>query len=732
MANDIEIKVGVKGNDDIAKVARSLKGLENNVKVLSDTFKKGQLTSQALFKGLNQQISTLTRMGISYKDAKAAVFSYYNSLKQVEQGLDRVTKSQNNQISAARRASGVFNQFGEVSRLGGKNLNRFNLTLQQGGYQLQDFVVQMQSGTSFFTAFAQQGSQFASIFGPAGAVAGAVIAIGSVLAAMFYKFNHGAESIEDITKSVDTLTKVVGAYREAVDNTKQSGFDLSLQFGLATDSARELLQIQRSLAQVNATRSFSNTLSGVTSAFGSASNVEAVQQEISATRDLIKKREELADALSRASAAEAIGLNRQLSAVEDTIERYGDWEFQISSLREQFKISEQGAVDLILAATKVQSATTLDDQVSSAQSLANLLEQVTAGFVTGEDSAYELYQALLDAVASGLKLQQIDIASSIQAGASSAAQLAKELGVSLQIASRLMALGRGGEVVFDPRDPRYDRGAALRANQFGFEYGATSPFDPSRNKPSGGSGGGATPKTAAEYLDALLKEAEYKSRLVGLSEEEARVKEIVYEAQKQGITVSETQAQVIASVEAATRKQIEAEKQREAMMTSTQNNIKDAFMSMVEGSKSVLDAFKDMLRNILLEIYEQKVVTPMAEGIMGLLGFAKGGAFNNGVQMFANGGVVGSPTMFGHSGGLGVMGEAGPEAIMPLKRGSDGKLGVAGGGNVTVHQTFNFAANGDDSVKRIIAQAAPQIAQMTQKQIMDSRRRGGQMKATFS
>jgi phage-related minor tail protein len=80
------------------------------------------------------------------------------------------------------------------------------------------------------------------------------------------------------------------------------------------------------------------------------------------------------------------------------------------------------------------------------------------------------------------------------------------------------------------------------------------------------------------------------------------------------------------------------------------------------------------------------------------------------------------------------MGEAGPEAIMPLKRGKNGKLGVqaeGGSGGVVIHQNFNFQANGDDSVKKIISQAAPQIAQMTKSSIISDRRRGGQMKATF-
>ncbi|WP_217878342.1 hypothetical protein, partial [Vibrio alginolyticus] len=57
--------------------------------------------------------------------------------------------------------------------------------------------------------------------------------------------------------------------------------------------------------------------------------------------------------------------------------------------------------------------------------------------------------------------------------------------------------------------------------------------------------------------------------------------------------------------------------------------------------------------------------------------YAKGGAFSRGVEMFANGGaftnsVVSRPTNFAMAGGLGMMGEAGPEAIMPLSRGSDG------------------------------------------------------------
>jgi len=81
------------------------------------------------------------------------------------------------------------------------------------------------------------------------------------------------------------------------------------------------------------------------------------------------------------------------------------------------------------------------------------------------------------------------------------------------------------------------------------------------------------------------------------------------------------------------------------------------------------------------------------------------------------------------------MGEAGPEAIMPLKRGANGKLGVqmegGGGDTIVVNQSFNFQANGDATIKQLIAQAAPKIAQMTKSSLLDDRRRGGSTKAAF-
>lgn len=62
------------------------------------------------------------------------------------------------------------------------------------------------------------------------------------------------------------------------------------------------------------------------------------------------------------------------------------------------------------------------------------------------------------------------------------------------------------------------------------------------------------------------------------------------------------------------------------------------------------------------------------------------------VTPFAKGGVLASPAYFPLSHGLGLAGEAGPEAVLPLARGSDGRLGVASGGGGAVHVTFNVTA----------------------------------------
>ena len=110
------------------------------------------------------------------------------------------------------------------------------------------------------------------------------------------------------------------------------------------------------------------------------------------------------------------------------------------------------------------------------------------------------------------------------------------------------------------------------------------------------------------------------------------------------------------------------------------NGLKQTLTGWIVNGGSLSDGLRSMGQQ-LLGGWASKLASGAMNDLFGLFGFAKGGAFVNGrVQAFAKGGVVNSPTMFNMHGGTGLMGEAGPEAIMPLARGPGGKLGVVAQG----------------------------------------------------
>lgn len=173
------------------------------------------------------------------------------------------------------------------------------------------------------------------------------------------------------------------------------------------------------------------------------------------------------------------------------------------------------------------------------------------------------------------------------------------------------------------------------------------------------------------------------------------------------------------------------------------------FTDLATGAKSFKDAFKSMVLNFVqglarmaAEALAKKIILSFLGGfggggggagsLMGVditgQGFAKGGAFGSGglqafakgaafalpgLMAFANGGaftngIYTSPQLFqfGQGGQFGVMGEAGPEAVMPLSRGPDGKLGVESRGGSAGLVTTPIVAIGDDAVANALAGAA--------------------------
>jgi phage-related minor tail protein len=138
-----------------------------------------------------------------------------------------------------------------------------------------------------------------------------------------------------------------------------------------------------------------------------------------------------------------------------------------------------------------------------------------------------------------------------------------------------------------------------------------------------------------------------------------------------------------------------------------------AFAQGVTGAKSfdvVLKSLALRLSDLSLNLALKPLTSALAGNLNSLFtslsGATGNGALNlgglgsGGTQAFATGGVIGAPTYFPLGNGLGLAGEAGPEAIMPLTRGPDGSLGVAATGGAPANVTVNIATPDADSFRR--------------------------------
>lgn len=131
-----------------------------------------------------------------------------------------------------------------------------------------------------------------------------------------------------------------------------------------------------------------------------------------------------------------------------------------------------------------------------------------------------------------------------------------------------------------------------------------------------------------------------------------------------------------------------------------------------EVMKGVTLSLSRMVVQAAFKPLEQGIGQALTAALSGGFGFAKGAALQQGMPVpFAKGGVVASPTTFPlASGSTGLMGEAGAEAILPLTRGRDGRLGVASSGGGGANVTVNITATDIESFRRSEAQVAATLA----------------------
>lgn len=779
-------------------------------------------------------VDRVNKLERGYKRLDTAFNKGKITIQQYAQGVQQIDAAIKNMDTSIKRATASQERFENTSR---KGMRRMEILAQQAGYQIGDLAVQIQSGTNAAVAFGQQGSQLLGFFGPAGAIAGAGLAIATGLIAPFL---NARDAADDLTLSVDEISTALNKLtsrrqiltdllttpflegQETLQNyledlleaeDKKLRTAISLQVGYSTGSKRTglLADLQKELEAVQddiriakklefdfgqefednvskakklriqialISRAVRGEAAERRTAVENAEELQRIAQlypkDLKESVDLILKQTGLEEELlklaqNRSSAQKAI--NKQtsdiLSAKRDQDEadrkagekekdRLDNLRKQLDTLKDQTtfqenlvglegeKLIRQRGINAqrLLQLKYVKEGLAADDQ-----SLRNAVREL--GYLTDTQVAEYRRQQTLKKQAE----QAERLAKAIEATARAAANFDSFMGKAgskiPELRARLAVL-RGG-------------GTEAEAGIAGVREKALAEF-----QARAGTTGGGPPAIMAlqsEYVAKKVEEAELEAQITAelnaRRESQKKVKEDTLkslmkdlELQKELLGMEENRASVIRALgedrNKYTEKQIndavilQTEIQKEIDLLEKQKAIIDfigssfetALMSIVDGTKSVEDAFRTMATEVIKELYRVLVVQKMVNAAKMAFGFADGGVIHNGnVVPYASGGVVGGPTYFPMSGGrTGLMGEAGPEAIMPLKRGKGGKLGVEVSGDtkpIVIHQNFNFAANGDESVKRMIAQAAPQIAKMTERGIMDSRRRGGQMKAVF-
>lgn len=288
-------------------------------------------------------------------------------------------------------------------------------------------------------------------------------------------------------------------------------------------------------------------------------------------------------------------------------------------------------------------------------------------------------------------------------------------------ASGLTYSGRGG-------DPR-------KSNQQGYgEFVYTGPaLDENNNViPENTGGGGSTEKQ--DPLEKLKEQLALENELIGKTEAQKRVFQALGEDRSK-YSQKEIDA-ITAEIEAYNTK-MQVMEQQKRIMDTVKSSLEDGFMSMVEGTKSVKDAFKDMARDIIKELYRVFVVQRMVGAIAGA------------VNMFSlpsatpATGTLGLPDFRASGGSIMpgkpyIVGERGPELVIPRHAGTvmnanqtASTLGGNGAGNVTVQNNITVTGSDAAMVRAEVAKMIPQITNATKAAVIDAKQRGGQMAAAF-
>lgn len=283
------------------------------------------------------------------------------------------------------------------TEVAGKSTGNFKNALQQSGYQIQDFVVQVQGGQSALVALSQQGSQLISVFGAGGAIAGALLTVSTVIAgSLIASLGNGKNAVDSLKEAIATMDSVVSISSSGVavytDKFAQLAKANSAVATLMRQQAQ--LELQAALSKVSAevTKASSDFIgfgdSLVSSLGGGYASVKLFNDYMSQLNITTNSWTEAIKQASAAGQAGQTSMNGMIATV--------------GALAGKFQLSDQQAFEF----AKQLSDIAKNPSNEKLQALVVTLQRVGEGTSSGAATAREYAKRLLEIATSSADATQ--------------------------------------------------------------------------------------------------------------------------------------------------------------------------------------------------------------------------------------------------------------------------------------------------------------------------------------
>lgn len=358
-----------------------------------------------------------------------------DQLLKANKQVDRITDNMESGFKKADRSAEKLNT--TVTKTAGAVSGGLRSGMQQAGYQIQDFIVQVQGGQSALVAFSQQGSQLAGAFGPGGAVVGAVIALGSVLVgSLSTALGSTKDEMEQLKNAAETLNKVVVINSQGVAALSNDYARLAVTNATLATQLRDNAVQQFEIAVRDAGKAITNIIDEQSSWWRSLNGGVANVKAFGGAMDLMEiSASNFNDAIKQATSL-GPAFNSSTMTLVNTV----------AMLSSQFDISDDAAFGLGKRLTELAK----NPSPQAVSSLVDYMRALKPSTQDGADAIHNLRTRILDAAAA---MQQAhDNGEALKRTLNelkTEAQQANFDGISKQLEAQRIALTKGKQAAIE-------------------------------------------------------------------------------------------------------------------------------------------------------------------------------------------------------------------------------------------------------------------------------------------